>query len=403
MRAATVIACLVTLWLGLEGAATAAPSGAPLEARLARALRVEGVSPAATGALAVDVSSGATVFARNPGKAFQPASNEKLATGLTALDELGLGFRIRTVVYGEGERRGLRWNGDLVLKGFGDPELSRGDLDVLARGLRQRGIRRVSGRVVGDESYFDSRRTAPGWKASFYKLECPPLSALVVDRAWLDGRTWDRPALAAAIAFKRALERAGIRVSKKAAVGRARSSPVELASVSSRPMRRLVKVMETESDNFYAEMLLKLLGAEELERGTTAAGARVVRRELVQRDVPLAGVRIVDGSGLSRSDRVTARMVAALLVSAVRDPAVSQAFVGSLAVAGVSGTLADRMTTRPARGRVRAKTGTTSVASALSGYSGTGYVFALVMNGHPVNAWAARKAQDRFARLLAAQ
>ena len=351
----------------------------------------------------VDLETGATVFARNPGKQLQPASNEKLATGLTALDELGPAFRTRTVVLGAGTRRGPRWDGNLILKGFGDPDLRAGDLDGLARDLRRLGLRRVSGRVLGDESYFDRRRTAPGWKASFYKLECPPLSALVVDRAWLDGRTWDEPALAAAIAFKRALERAGIRVSKKAALGSGGRSATELAHVESPPMRRLVKVMETESDNFYAEVLLKLLGAKELGRGTTAAGARVVRRELAQRDVPLAGVRIADGSGLSRLDRVTARMLGALLVSAWDDPEISRVFLTSLAVAGVSGTLEDRLTAAPARGRVRAKTGTTSAASALSGYSGTGYAFALVMNGDPVDVTAARTAQDRFARLLAAQ
>jgi PBP4 family serine-type D-alanyl-D-alanine carboxypeptidase len=161
--------------------------------------------------------------------------------------------------------------------------------------------------------------------------------------------------------------------------------------------------METESDNFYAELLLKLLGAEEAGRGTTAAGAAVVRRELVERGVPMAGVRIVDGSGLSRLDRVTGRMLASLLVSARDDPAVSKAFVASLAVAGVSGTLEDRLTRPPARGRVRAKTGTTSAASALSGYAGGAYVFALVMNGNPVDTDAARTAQDRVARLLAAQ
>ena len=403
MRVATLTACLVVLCLTIAAPAAARPAEKPLDVRLARTLRVAGIAPARTGALVVDLETGATVFARNPGKQLQPASNEKLATGLTALDELGPAFRTRTVVLGAGTRRGPRWDGNLILKGFGDPDLRAGDLDGLARDLRRLGLRRVSGRVLGDESYFDRRRTAPGWKASFYKLECPPLSALVVDRAWLDGRTWDEPALAAAIAFKRALERAGIRVSKKAALGSGGRSATELAHVESPPMRRLVKVMETESDNFYAEVLLKLLGAKELGRGTTAAGARVVRRELAQRDVPLAGVRIADGSGLSRLDRVTARMLGALLVSAWDDPEISRVFLTSLAVAGVSGTLEDRLTAAPARGRVRAKTGTTSAASALSGYSGTGYAFALVMNGDPVDVTAARTAQDRFARLLAAQ
>ena len=273
MRAATVIACLVTLWLGLEGAATAQPSGAPLEARLARTLRVEGVSPAATGALAVDVSSGATVFARNPGKAFQPASNEKLATGLTALDELGLGFRIRTVVHGEGERRGPRWNGDLVLKGFGDPELSRADLDALAReppparnpaGERPSGRRRVVFRLPPDGS---------GLEGVVLQARVPaPVGAR--RRPCVARRT----NLGQACARRRHRFQARPRAGRDPCRRRRRPSdgpaprPSSSRACRRRPMRRLVKVMETESDNFYAEMLLKLLGAEELERGTTAAG-----------------------------------------------------------------------------------------------------------------------------------
>jgi D-alanyl-D-alanine carboxypeptidase/D-alanyl-D-alanine-endopeptidase (penicillin-binding protein 4) len=122
---------------------------------------------------------------------------------------------------------------------------------------------------------------------------------------------------------------------------------------------------------------------------------------LAERGVPLAGVRIVDGSGLSRLDRLTARALAALLVVAWRDPALRGPFVASLAVAGVNGTLEDRMTRGPARGVVRAKTGTTDRASALAGYVGAAYVFAILMNGDPIPYWSARTAQDRFAQVLA--
>ncbi len=400
VRPTRLLAGLLTVWLLIAGGASASPAQIPLDARLAHALNVAGISSARTGAIAVDLGSGRTVFTRHPARAFQPASNEKLTVAITALDQLGPAFRVQTLVVGEGKRTGPRWDGNLVLEGRGDPSLGTGDLDQLAARLHAMGIRRVSGRVVGDESFFDNRRTAPGWKASFYKIECPPLSALVVDRALLDGRVTDRPALAAAVAFKRALDRAGIRVSKKAATGTASPTATELAHVQSRPLRLLVKEMNTESDNFFAEMLLKQLGAHEFGSGTTAAGAKAVRRELMQRDVPLTGVRIVDGSGLSRSDRVTAQMLSALLLSARADQRISAPFVASLAVAGISGTLEDRMTHPPARGRVRAKTGTTNAASALSGYAGDGYVFALVMNGNPVDVDAARRAQDRFATLL---
>jgi D-alanyl-D-alanine carboxypeptidase/D-alanyl-D-alanine-endopeptidase (penicillin-binding protein 4) len=168
-------------------------------------------------------------------------------------------------------------------------------------------------------------------------------------------------------------------------------------------MRAIVRRMNKVSDNFYAEIIVKHLGASLRDEGSTSAGCRVVRRVLESRGVPLAGVRIVDGSGLSLYDRTTARALAKLLLSAWRDPAVREPFFDSLAIAGVDGTLEDRMLRAPARGRVRAKTGTTNAASALSGYVGTRYVFAILQNGSPI-AWSrARTAQDRFAKRLAAR
>jgi PBP4 family serine-type D-alanyl-D-alanine carboxypeptidase len=159
--------------------------------------------------------------------------------------------------------------------------------------------------------------------------------------------------------------------------------------------------MNKESDNFYAEMLLKHLGARLRGAGTTADGARVVRRVLRLRGVPLDGVRVADGSGLSLRDRITARSLAALLISAWSDLAIKRPFVDSLPVAGVDGTLEDRMTGGAAYRHVRAKTGTTNTASSLSGYARRRYVFSILQNGRPIPWWNARLAQDRFAQILA--
>jgi D-alanyl-D-alanine carboxypeptidase/D-alanyl-D-alanine-endopeptidase (penicillin-binding protein 4) len=174
-----------------------------------------------------------------------------------------------------------------------------------------------------------------------------------------------------------------------------------LATVRSEPLRTIVRKMNKISDNFYAEMLVKHLGARIRNAGTTIAGCIVVRRVLEARNVPLAGVRMADGSGLSRYDRATANAIGSLLLSAWRDPALRTPFFASLAIAGVDGTLEDRMLTGPAHGRVRGKTGTTSIASALSGYAGTRYVFAVLQNGNPVSWTQSRRAQDRFAQALA--
>jgi D-alanyl-D-alanine carboxypeptidase/D-alanyl-D-alanine-endopeptidase (penicillin-binding protein 4) len=93
--------------------------------------------------------------------------------------------------------------------------------------------------------------------------------------------------------------------------------------------------------------------------------------------------------------------LADILRAASLDKRFGKIFVGSLAVAGVSGTLERRLAMRPTRGRIHAKTGTTNRASALAGFVGKRYVFAIVQNGYPVPYWWARLAQDRFVTLLA--
>ena len=377
------------------------PASATLAARLTRALTVPGVSWSRTAAIVVDLASGRRLYGRNPGRSLKPASNEKLTVALAALDELGPAFRIPTDVLGEGRLDGHVWRGTLVLKGYGDPTLSRRDLLRLADAIRRGGIRRLTRPVEGDESYFDRRRTAPGWKPSFYKIECPPLSALVVDRARVGGRTVEDPALSAARAFSRALRSVGVRVPRGARKGTAAEDAVRLARVSSPRLERLLVRMNRKSDNFLAETLLKELGAREAGRGTTAAGARVVVSALRARSLPLRGVRIVDGSGLSRYDRLTARSIAALLVSAWRDRRVRWRLFLSLPLAGVEGTLADRLERPPARRHVRAKTGTTSSASALSGYVRRRLVFSVLQNASPIPWWWARYGQDRFVQILA--
>jgi D-alanyl-D-alanine carboxypeptidase/D-alanyl-D-alanine-endopeptidase (penicillin-binding protein 4) len=390
---------LATLALLLAGASPASGSSDVLRVELARALAGAGLSPARTSALAVDLRSGETVFARNARLALAPASNEKLAVAYASLVELGPGYRFRTQVAADGELAGRTWRGNLYLVGFGDPTLSGAGLDALAAQVRAWGIRRVTGRVVGDESWFDPRRDAPGWKPGWVGDESPPLSALVVDRA--DG--WPRvaPALEAAARLTRALARRGVAVTGDPAVGRAPEHAFPLAEHLSAELAEIVRSLNRDSDNFAAELLLKQLGASAGAGGTTAAGARVVRRALSEAGAPLAGVRIVDGSGLSSLDRLSAAAIVALLRAADHDPTIRDAFVGSLAVAGVSGTLQGRLDRRPTYGRVIAKTGTTNLASSLSGFVRGRYAFAILHAGNPVSTWTARAAQDRFVTLLA--
>jgi serine-type D-Ala-D-Ala carboxypeptidase/endopeptidase (penicillin-binding protein 4) len=391
------LAAVVLLLVLAPAARTAA---LPLTARLAQALAVPGYPKSTSAAVAVDLTSGKPLFTRNADLPLAPASNEKLTVTFAALHELGVSYRFRTDVLGRGRQVGATWEGDIFLKGYGDPTLTSSGINRLAAQIGALGITQISGRVLGDESWFDARRTAPGWKSDFYLSESPPLSALAVDRAVYDGHIALRPALAAAGQLRRALRRHGI-ASGRVGLGRAPAGSSMLGEISSAPLPAILQEMDRESDNFTAELMLKELGAETGKTGTTVAGAAVVRDALAAAGVPLAGVRIVDGSGLSLDDRLTAQALAAILVSAWRDPVLHHPFWAALSVAGVNGTLEHRMELEPARGAVHAKTGTTDEASALSGYAGSRYAFSVLQNGEPIATWPAQRAQDRFASALA--
>jgi serine-type D-Ala-D-Ala carboxypeptidase/endopeptidase (penicillin-binding protein 4) len=369
--------------------------------QLASALRAPHVSPAQTGAIVVDLRDGQTVFAQNASLALRPASNEKLATTYAALTALGPSFQIETDVLGDGQQSGAIWRGDLVLKGYGDPALSGAKLGSLARQVAAAGITHVSGRILGDESWFDTRRTGVGWKAQFYLHESPALSALIVNRGWTGRYETARPALMAAQLFRLELRHAGVAVTGGTAVGVASADAVQVADVESPPLSVLVRHMDVYSDNFYAEMLLKEIGAVQGGGGSAAAGLAVTRQLLGEAGVPLAGVRMVDGSGLSLLDRWTSRALASLLQTMWRDPDLEPYVLRALPIAGETGTLHYRMRSGPARGVVRAKTGTTDNSSALSGFVGSRYVFSILENGRPVRTAKAEQSQNRFAQVLA--
>ena len=401
-RAFALLACAAALAFPTAGA-TGSASSKPLAQRLAQALAVPHVPAAHSGVAALDLTTGVVVFGRNTALSLAPASNEKLPVTYTALEALGPDYQIATDVLGQGELVGTTWKGSLVLQGHGDPTLNDAGLNRLAKQVRAAGVRKVAGSVLGDESYFDSRRTAPGWKPSFYIIQSEPLSALTVDRTWFHTHHSSAPAAAAASLFKDALRKQGVAVTGRAVRGVASPDAEELAEVLSPRLSQIVRFMDRESDNFTAELLLKQIGAANGTPGTTAAGAAQVRTALAEAGVPLAGVRIVDGSGLSSLDRLTARAIVGILQAAWGDPTIKPSFLSALAVAGRSGTLKDRLRKPPALGVVLAKTGTTSIASALSGFVRDRYVFSVLQNGRPVSSFWARRAQDRFATVLAAQ
>jgi serine-type D-Ala-D-Ala carboxypeptidase/endopeptidase (penicillin-binding protein 4) len=396
--AASLATALVATLATLGPAAGAVDTSSPnLSSRLTHALAGPHLRLARTAAMAVDLETGTVLFAHNDTKPVVPASNAKLPVAWTALTRLGPAYRFHTELYGVGRREGAVWEGDVVLKGFGDPTLTTAELGVMARKLHAAGITQITGRVRGDESFYDRQRGVTSWKRGFLGIESPPLSALVVDRA----RGWPSlspPLLAAKILTDELVHR-GVQVSGRPGLGRAPVTATPLASVRSATLASIVRFMDHESDNFTAEMILKQLGAARGETGTTAGGAAVVLETMRDARIPVTGVRIADGSGLSPADRITPSALIGILQAVWSDPALRRPFLRSLAVAGVSGTMQDRL---PAlRGVVRAKTGTTDLSCSLTGFIADRYAFVVIENGDPVYWWPARAAQDRFVSLLA--
>jgi D-alanyl-D-alanine carboxypeptidase/D-alanyl-D-alanine-endopeptidase (penicillin-binding protein 4) len=358
-----------------------------------------------SGAYVVDLGTGRTVFSVRPDVPRTPASVEKLYTTSTVLVRFGPTGRLATEVVSAARPDPVTGvlDGDLYLRGGGDPTFGAVGLATLAGRLADAGLTTVTGRVLGDETAFDRLRGTPatGYRTSGY---VGPLSALTFNRGLTGLRApyfQFSPPLAAARAFRRELRRAGVRVLGRATIGTAPPAAVTLAAQLSPPMADLVRATNVPSDNFAAEILLKGLGARFGGAGSTAAGAAVVRATVSPFGI---APRVVDGSGLGRTNATTPRQVVGLLMHMAKDePEAEPAFVGSLPVVGRTGTLRLRMRGTAAQDRCRGKTGSLIGVSALAGYctttSGAKLAFAILMNR--VNVSGARVLQDRMVAALA--
>ncbi len=382
----------------------AVPDRASARDAQAVASRVSGLARGvggASGIWAYDAAAGRQLASWRSTARRTPASVEKLLTSATALELAGPEAQIHTTVVPTGTLADGVLDGDLYVRGHGDPALGYAALARLARAVKAAGVEEVTGRVYGDESYFDRRRGGPasGYGTSIW---VGPLSALAFNGGLMRpfGRGFQRdPPRFVAARFAAKLEAAGVSLGAGPRVGGAPAEAKPVATVWSPPLAALVRHMNTASDNYYAEILVKALGAGYGAGGTTARGAAVIRDFGRTQGF---SARVVDGSGLSRANAVSASAVGRLLVKS-QDKPWYDAFYRSLPLAGVSGTLKKRMRGTAAAGRCRAKTGTLIGVSALAGYcrsrSGHLIAFAILMNG--VNIWSAHRAQDRIAATLA--
>jgi len=411
------------------------------------------------GLLVVDAESGETLYEQNADKYFVPASNMKLFTTALALAKLGPEYRFHTTLETQGaiSSEGVL-RGDLILVGRGDPNLSNRKfpyelkeefdgppekaLAELADALVTKGVKEISGDVVGDDSYFPRERYPNGWEIddmvweygaaisaivvddntvaltltpgeqpgnpvqaavtpatpdfmvenrvttsaadvkSDLTLTREPGSNLVVVKGTLPAKSAPRklvlaieePAQHAAAVLKRLLEERGVRV---AGVARARhdhaepgGDPVVLAEHASVPLGDALKLVNKISQNLHTEMLLRTVARQSGVWATPDDLMKVPADFYAAAGIEPGDVIQTDASGLSRHDLVTPRAIVTLLTFAQKQSWFGP-YYASLPVAGIDGTLEDRMKNTPAAGRIHAKTGSVEHVRTLSGFAET--------------------------------
>jgi D-alanyl-D-alanine carboxypeptidase/D-alanyl-D-alanine-endopeptidase (penicillin-binding protein 4) len=358
----------------------------------------------------VDAETGEVLLDRRSGVAVAPASTTKIITAAGILAAVGPDRRrVTRAVAGPAP-------GVVVLVGGGDPTLATGPAGTYPGAARldrlADQVKKAAGgplrRVVVDAGLFTGPPTGPGWDADIVTAGYgAPITALMTDAGRRSPRSDVRspePDLAAGRAFARAL---GL---PAAAVGRGAAAPGarELGAVSSPPMQSMVEYLLTHSDNVLADTLARQVAIARQLPASFAGASDAIRATLADLGLDAAADGQTDGSGLSRSNRLSPALLTSVLALAGSQghPELRGVLTG-LPVARYSGTLADRFAGAPAgAGLVRAKTGTLSGVSALSGVvldaSGRRLAFAVVADGLPPGGNdAAEGALDRIGAALA--
>lgn len=350
------------------------------------------------------VKTGAhTIAAHNPDTPLLGASTQKVLVAAAALSILGPDYVYQTKVVAPAAP--VDGSVDRIwLVGAGDPVLTTGDyasflqsqgkthgdvttsLEALADAVVAKGVQRIPGGVVGDDSRYDDVRYLPTWKDTYRTDgEVGPLGALTVNdgySAWAPNRKVpvDDPARNAATQFADLLRSRGVDVGSSD-VGTAPAGSVELAQVTSPNLRSIVASMLASSDNLTAELLTKELGVHTAKVGSTAAGVAATTAKLGELGVPIPAGALKDGSGLDRGNQVTCNELVATLALADR-PELATLFDG-LPVAGQNGTLFDQFLGTALVGNFRGKTGSLDGVSGLTGVLDLGrrLRFAFLDNG----------------------
>lgn len=419
------------------------PEDIALAKKIDEAIEKSEFANARWGVFVVSLKDGRVIAARDAQKLFTPASVQKIITSIVALDKLGADFRWQTRVFSKEKIENGTLSGDLILYGQGAPDLSGEGIENLVNQLKAKGLQNIKGDIIGDESYFTGDAIGDGWAWNelqwYYGAAASALSinknlvnvslqdgkpkvepatdyvelsgevaalqnstveSIGLKRGlgdnkiyvWGEGKNFDvrvaveNPALWSAKILKDALVKNGIAVegNAKSANWKAQNkfSPenaTELASVESQTLGEIVRKMNKDSVNLYAELILRTLGKKfgadapdenpkvQKTRGDDSAGTSVIKKWLTENGVSLQETEAIkDGSGLSRLNFVTPETIGRALIAGNQIKA-TEVFRNSLPIAATDGTLRGRLGN--VSGKISGKTGSITYVNSLAGYA----------------------------------
>jgi serine-type D-Ala-D-Ala carboxypeptidase/endopeptidase (penicillin-binding protein 4) len=366
------------------------------------------------------VRDGHVVYSKHAHTLFTPASNVKLLTALAALALLGTEYQFQTVLALDGFIDDTTVRGDLYLQGSGDPSVTAHDIENLIVHLHEKGITALKGAFCIDTFAFDTQAFAPGVAIDDIGTAwCNPVGALMVDHkaaminpmnsvAFLDDMKLAYIYFDIGFFIKQLFEKYGIAWSGTLRVQQTPAEVQVLAVHTSQTISHIVQHMMKYSDNVYADCIFKKIGAiVQHTVGSWESGQEAVTQFIEQTiGVQQHEYKIVDGSGLSRYNLLAPHHLVQLLTWAYAQPYFEE-FLATLPVAGVDGTLANRMS--EVASPVIAKTGTLGGVSSLSGYvqkEDDVFIFSIMNNGYvasPQCSSCKTDVEDAICKLLAGE
>ncbi len=329
----------------------------------------KGVNPDETSLLVIDLSSGETLAEMNADKPLIPASIMKCVTTATLLSRLDEDASFHTEVYITGPVRDGVLEGNVIVVGSGDPSLNsrhvEGGKDIcreIASALVDRGVVSIKGRIVVDEGIWDGPAIPPSWMSGDLPHAYGTGShGLNFEDNASGSRSVSNPAAVFDTRLRSALKDKGITVDGESIRERERELLVDHVSV---PLDEIMRSCMMRSDNQYAEALLRSYAVASGHKGSTEKAASLEKDYWRKHKAPMSDVNIIDGSGLSRQNRLTARFMAHILSERSENPY----YVSFFPLAGQEGTLRNFLVDTPLEGYVALKTGSMKGIQCYAGY-----------------------------------